>query len=139
MVEAAAAAQGISRSPLRATQSGVQASYYADGLRRIYAGHGAGEADGEDGGAGGSPSDPRGPAGTPSPGGSGPSGWPYQPAGDAAAGGAGAADGAAANGAGAAAGPTAAVTVPVGVAWSGARHGGEVAAGTSTLAGSGEA
>ncbi|HVL05122.1 MAG TPA: hypothetical protein VM388_03990 [Acidimicrobiales bacterium] len=45
IVEGAVVAQGISRSPARAAQSGMQAAYYAQGLKRM-AGGGAGRSGG---------------------------------------------------------------------------------------------
>ena len=125
VLEAALVAQGISRGPLRAAQTGMQGAYYAKGLQRLAGGGGSG------GGPGGGAANGSGPGPA---GGGGPAGGTGGPAtsaglrgagvpGAAASGGGVAAGGAAGGGAAAgaaAAGPAAAgaaaVMVPVGAA-----------------------
>lgn len=53
VLEAAAVAQGVSRSPARAAQTAMQASYYGQGLRRFGGGAKAGAGGARAGGAGG--------------------------------------------------------------------------------------
>lgn len=60
IVEGAVIAQGISRSPLRAAQTGMQASYYGQGLARMAGGRGGG-------GGGGGARPGSGPTATPPP------------------------------------------------------------------------
>jgi hypothetical protein len=113
LFEAAVVAQGISRGPARAAQTGLQGAYYARGLQRLAGGSGGGG--GDNAGGGGRSSGPTGggsggSGGAPSgPGGLGGGGAPPAPASGGAA--------AAASGGGAAAGPVgAAAAVPVGAA-----------------------
>ncbi|MBW3613712.1 MAG: hypothetical protein KY439_00155 [Actinobacteria bacterium] len=139
VLEGAVVAQGISRSPGRAAQTGMQGAYYADGLKRMAASHrgpvsrGSSSASPPGGGAGpGGAGAPPGPGRPPGGAGRGPGGGPAgagpgrdspPPAGAGSRGGAGGAGagagaGGAARGAtgGAGAGPAAAaVAVPVGV------------------------
>jgi hypothetical protein len=144
--EAAVAAQGISRMPLRAGQSGLQAAYYTQGLRRLATGGAAGV--GPSAGpqaAGGAPPGPAsgapsgaGGRGTGGPGGPGLAAARSAPAGATAGGGAattvGAGAGAGAGGGGAA-GTAAAAMVPVGVAAKGAERAREVPVGVASAAG----
>lgn len=130
LFEAALVAQGISRGPARAAQTGLQGAYYAKGLQRL-AGGGSREGGGAGATTGSAPTGgPTGGGGGGSGGGGGPTGGgalgggrasaasagSAPAAGGGAAGGAAASGGAAAAGAGAAAGPAAAVMVPVGAA-----------------------
>ena len=130
VLEAALVAQGISRGPLRAAQTGMQGAYYARGLQRLAGG--PGESGGGQGGGGANGSRPGtggGPrAASPTGGGGGPTaaaglggGGGMGAAGGGGAAGAGATGGgAAASGGAVAAGPAAAgvaaVMVPVGAA-----------------------
>ena len=137
VVEAAVVAQGISRSPVRAAQSGMQASYYAHGLSRMAGGRaggsrpgggtggggpngggssGGGPGGGDGPGGGGDRPSPAGPPSGPSPlsgagpgGGEGGTGSKARPAGGGQSAGA-----AAARGGGAATAGTGAATIPVG-------------------------
>lgn len=128
VLEAALVAQGISRGPLRAAQTGMQGAYYARGLQRLAGG--PGDSGGGQGGGGANGSRP-GPGGgpqaaSPAGGGGGPTAAGLGGGGMSAAGGSGAAGGgatgggAAAGGGAVAAGPAAAgvaaVMVPVGAA-----------------------
>lgn len=109
--EAAIIAQGISRGPARAAQTGMQTAYYAQGLKRLAAGNGRGGAQAASAGSG--PSGATGPAASAGPaagGGGGPTG-PAAGGGGAAAGGGGAAAGAGAVGAGVGAAMTAGAAV----------------------------
>ncbi len=120
--EAALIAQGISRGPLRAAQTGMQMGYYGQGLAKLAGGGGGG------GGRGGGPAaaaasggGAAGSGGTGAAAAMGGGGAAASGAGGAAgAGAAGAGGGAAAGGgmasAGVAAGPAAAVMVPIGAA-----------------------
>ena len=80
IVEAAVIAQGISRSPVRAAQAGMQGAYYASGLRRLSGGGASpGRAlpsggAGPTGGGGGPGAGPAPSSGAPSPPGGGPAG-----------------------------------------------------------------
>ena len=151
LFEAALVAQGISRGPLRAAQTGMQGAYYAQGLQRLAGGPGGGggatSGGASGGGGGGSPSangaGDGGGGGAPS--GAGLGGGSTSPAtggrvpagagvgsppsaGGAAAGGGGAAA------AGAAAPAAAAVMVPVGAAKALATKTADGAAGVSSAA-----
>ncbi len=135
--EAAVLAQGISRGPLRAAQSGAQAAYYAQGLKRLAGGRtSTGSPSGSAEGPGASSGEGKGTPGGGGPGGGGPAGSTGGAGsgggslvgagvGGAAGGAAGAARGAGAAAGGGAAGGTgggaaAAVMVPVGMARKGA-------------------
>jgi hypothetical protein len=116
ILEVAVAAQGISRSPVRAAQAGMQGAYYLQGLDRIAGAGSRGPAGTGTAGAGGPGvgEGPAGPAGSAGPGaGAG--------AGPARAAPAGGAAGAGAGGGAAAVAPVAAVAVPVGAAAATAR------------------
>jgi hypothetical protein len=131
VLEAALIAQGISRGPLRAAQTGMQGAYYARGLQRLAGGPGdSGGGQGGGGGANGSRPGPGGgpQGGSPTGGGGGPTaaaglgrGGGVGAAGAGGAAGGGATGGSATAGGGAAAaGPAAAaaaaVMMPVGAA-----------------------
>lgn len=126
--EAAVLAQGISRGPLRAAQTGAQMAYYGAGLKRLAGRNGA-----SSGGSGGSsPASPGSAGGTNGGGSSGggggssgggtggasssPSGGGGAATAGAGAGGAGAAAGGGAGGGGAGGAGVSAAMVPVGVA-----------------------
>ncbi len=131
--EAAVLAQGISRGPMRAAQSGAQAAYYAQGLKRLAGGRSSnGSASGSADSPGGIPGAANGAVNGPRPGGgglggaAGGGGAGVRAAGGGAAGaraaggaaaGAGAAGGAAG---GAGGGAAAAAMVPIGIARKGA-------------------
>ena len=129
VLEAALVAQGISRGPLRAAQTGMQGAYYARGLQRLAGG--PGDSGGGQGGGGGPNGSHPGPGGrpqaaSPAGGGGGPTaaglggGGMSAAVGGGAAGGGATGGGAAASGGAVAAGPAAAgvaaVMVPVGAA-----------------------
>jgi hypothetical protein len=117
LFEAALVAQGISRGPVRAAQTGLQGAYYAKGLQRLAGGSGGGGGRNE----GAKPAS-SGDSSSPSGGGSGSNGGGASASGGLGGGGAAAApaSGGAAAGAGsggaAAAGPAGAAAVPVGAA-----------------------
>ena len=153
LFEAALVAQGISRGPMRAAQTGLQGAYYAQGLKRLADGgdKGGGPPTGGDGlgarasGGGAAPKAGGlgGASGSPATGGPAPAAGGAATggaaSGGAAAGGAGAAGGTgAAGGAAAAAGPAApaaaAVMVPVGAARALATKTADSAAGASSAA-----
>ena len=128
VLEAALVAQGISRGPLHAAQTGMQGAYYARGLQRLAGGpgdsggsQGGGGANGSRPGPGGGPqaASPAGGGGGPTAAGLGGGGMSAAVGGGAAGGGA-TGGGAAASGGAVAAGPAAAgvaaVMVPVGAA-----------------------
>ncbi len=142
--EAAVLAQGISRGPMRAAQTGAQTAYYAQGLKRLAGGNSSqggstgpasngaasGGAPGNGAGGGGGGSGGAGPVGGGAGGARAPGGGASGGgvAGGGVAGGAGAAAGAGAGGGGAAtsgagAGAGAGVMVPVGVAVGAAKKG----------------
>ena len=123
LFEAAVVAQGISRGPARAVQTGLQGAYYARGLQRLAGGSGGGGGDnagggGDNAGGGGQQGRPSGPTGAAS-GGSGGAACGTGGLGGGGASAAPASGGAAAgaSGGGGAAGPAgAAAAVPVGAA-----------------------
>ena len=150
LFEAALVAQGISRAPARAAQTGLQGAYYAQGLQRLAGGGGGGERSaggaaggggaGGGGAAGGNGSG--GGGGSPSGGGgavSGASAAPAMAASGGVAAGGGAVGGGSAGGTAAAAGAAgpvaAAVTVPVGAAKALAAKTGQAAAGAGSASG----
>ncbi|HEX8771116.1 MAG TPA: hypothetical protein VF711_10155, partial [Acidimicrobiales bacterium] len=130
--EAAMIAQGISRGPMRAGQSGMQMAYYGRGLQRLAGSGGGGGGEGSGGAGGGA----QGSAGAAGSGGPGPGGGAGATGG--AAGGGGTAGGGAvgaAGGGGAAAGGAAAGggSAGAGAAAGGAAAGGAAAAGAVAL------
>ena len=136
LFEAALVAQGISRGPMRAAQTGMQGAYYAQGLQRLAGGGGVGGGGGGGRGDGpGGSGDGGGPKGTSGPtamlgaGGGGGGAAGTAASGSAAAGGGTAGGGAAvAAVAGPAAPLVAAAVVPVGAAKKMAGKAGETAA-----------
>jgi len=129
ILEVAVAAQGISRSPARAAQAGMQGAYYLQGIERMAGAHrgpsGGGPAGADAHAAGPGPAGPAGPPGA--------AGAAGSTAGGAAAGGAPAAGAATA-----AAGPAAAAAaVPVGAAAAATRAARTTADNAATPAGRG--
>jgi hypothetical protein len=126
--EAALVAQGISRGPARAAQTGLQMGYYGHGLARLAGGGGNGSGGGGQGGEGGGDAGAAAGGGGAGPGG----GAAASLSGSAGGGGGGGAAASAASGGGGAAGGGAALSGGAAAAGGGAASaGGSVAAGAA--------